>query len=250
MTEPLFIYGKHAVFAAIKNPKRKIEEIFLHEDNIELINSIQALLKQIKKKIRLKYVNYKKLGNILSGDIKHQGLVAKSHKLEINNYSSIFTSKKNLRCGVILDRLTDPNNIGAIYRSAKAFGMNFIVNTNKHSVIENSAILNSACGAFDSLQTFTTNNVSNTIKSFISHDWWTIGLDHEANTTIDVIISKMRVRDKLIFVFGSEGKGIRRLIKKNCNFIAGIPNEPYTQSINVSNAAAIVFYEAFKMKNA
>lgn len=249
MTEPLFIYGKHAVFAAIKNPKRKIEEILVYQDNIELKNSIQTLLEQIKKKIRLKYVNYKKLDNILSGDIKHQGLVAKSKKLEINNYSSIFTSKKRFKSGVILDRLTDPNNIGAIYRSAKAFGMNFIVNTNKHSVIENSAILNSACGAFDSLQTFTTNNVSNTIKSFISHDWWTIGLDHEAKTTIDVIISKMRVRDKLIFVFGSEGKGIRRLIKKNCNFIAGIPNEPYTHSINVSNAAAIVFYEAFKMKN-
>ena len=59
----------------------------------------------------------------------------------------------------------------------------------------------------------------------------------------------MNITDKFIFVFGSEGKGIRRLVKKNCNLIANIPNAPNTQSINVSNAAAIVFYEIFKMKN-
>ena len=59
----------------------------------------------------------------------------------------------------------------------------------------------------------------------------------------------MSPEDKVVFIFGSEGKGIRRLIKKNCNFIARIPNVPDTHSINVSNAAAIVFYEIFKMNN-
>ena len=72
---------------------------------------------------------------------------------------------------------------------------------------------------------------------------------HLALESIQSIIDKMKVSDKLLFVFGSEGKGIRRLIKKNCSFTASIPNAPNTQSINVSNAAAIIFYESFKINN-
>ena len=156
--------------------------------------------------------------------------------------------KNDFNYGVILDRITDPNNIGAIYRSAKAFGINFIINTHRNSVFENGTILNVACGAFEDIKTFSTKNISNTLKNFASEGWWTIGLDHDATTNINSIINKMKESDKLIFVFGSEGKGIRRLIKNNCNFIASIPNMPNTKSINVSNAAAIVFYENYREK--
>ena len=108
--------------------------------------------------------------------------------------------------------------------------------------------MNAACGAFENVKTYSTKNISNTLKNFALEDWWTIGLDHDASTNINSIIQKMKKSDKLIFVFGSESKGIRRLIKKNCNFIASIPNMPNTQSINVSNAAAIVFYENYSLK--
>ena len=77
------------------------------------------------------------------------------------------------------------------------------------------------------------------IKKFISNGWWVIGLDHEASNNIVSIINKINTNDKVIFVLGSEGKGIRRLIKENCNFLGKIPNIPNTHSINVSNAAAI-----------
>ena len=99
------------------------------------------------------------------------------------------------------------------------------------------------------MQTFITNNITIAIKKFISNGWWVIGLDHEANNNIVSIINKINTDDKVIFVLGSEGKGIRRLIKENCNFLGKIPNIPNTHSINVSNAAAIVFYEIFKMNN-
>ena len=251
--EEFFIYGKHAVFSALKNEDRKIDEVICVDDNSELIKSIQIIINNKKKKTKLKHVNIKVLENKIKRDVKHQGVIAKAHRLDIKNYTHIFDKKrsikKNVTYGVILDRLTDPNNIGAIYRSAKAFGVNFIVNTSRHSIIENGTILNSACGAFETIQTFVANNISSAIKNFISEGWWVIGLDHEATSDIHAIIKKMGPKDKIVFVFGSEGKGIRRLIKKNCNFIAGIPNVPNTHSINVSNAAAIVFYEIFKMSN-
>ncbi|MDA9559309.1 RNA methyltransferase, partial [Alphaproteobacteria bacterium] len=234
--EEFFIYGKHAVFAALNNPERKIDEIMCLEDNTELRKSIQKVLSENNKKIKLKYVSNRTIESMIKKNLKHQGLLAKSYKLEIENYVSIFDKKSsfknNLKYGVILDRLTDPNNIGAIYRSAKAFGLNFIINTDRHSVIENSTILNSACGAFDTIKTFITNNISTAIKNFISEGWWVIALDHKANSNLDVVINKMTTSDKIIFVFGSEGRGIRRLIKENCNFTVYIPNIANTQSIN------------------
>ena len=247
-----YIYGKHAVFSALNNPERKIDEVICIERNTELRQSLEKLIKKSSQNIKLKYFDNKEIGRLIKGNIKHQGVIAKSYKLKIKKYDNIFDKKNcktNKKYGVILDRLTDPNNIGAIYRSAKAFGVGFVINTERNSVIENNTILNVACGTFDSLQTYITNNISTAIKKFIHEGWWVIGLDHEAKSTIDSIIKKIKTTEKIIFVFGSEGKGIRRLIKQNCNFTARIPNVPNTKSINVSNAAAIVFYELFKMNN-
>ena len=244
------IYGKHAVFSALNNPKRVIKELICLDNNYELRKFVETLL--INKKIKIKYVSNRKFENIIKKSVKHQGILARSHKLDIKDYLCIFDKKKkeyNMRYGIILDRLTDPHNIGAIYRTAKAFGIDFILNTNRNSLIENNTILNTACGAFDTMETFITTNITKALKNFISKGWWIIGLDHEANTNISNIIKKINTDDKVIFVFGSEGKGIRRLIKENCNFLVKIPNVPNTNSINVSNAVAIVSYEIFKMSN-
>ena len=246
--EKIFIYGRHAVFSALANPKRRVDEVWIIKDNQELLQDIQLLLSKNNRKIKLNYVDNNFLYNILQNKVKHQGLVAKSYKLDLINYTTLFENDK-FKTGVILDRLTDANNAGAIYRSAKAFDIDFIINSTKHSIIESSALLNSACGAYETTNAFITNNVSNAIKKFTSKGWWIIGLDHKADTDIQIIINKMKITDKFIFIFGSEGKGIRRLIKKNCNFIASIPNAPNTESINVSNAAAIIFYEIYKTRS-
>ena len=246
--EKFFIYGKHAVFAALSNLKRKIDVIFIIRNNEELKKSIHQILKKNNRNVKLEYVENNFFEHIFKSNVKHQGIVAKAFKLNLPNYNAVFQNS-DFKYGVILDGLTDANNTGAIYRSAKAFGIDFIINSSKNTIIENNALLNTACGAFETTNTFIANNISNAIKKFISEGWWIIGLDHGAEENIEKVISKMKLTDKLIFVFGSEGKGIRRLIKKNCNFIAKIPNTPNTHSINVSNAAAIIFYETFKMRS-
>lgn len=246
--EKILIYGRHAVIAALNNVKRKIDRIYILKNNKELNLLVKPLLLNRKKSINLKYVDIFFLDNVLKKKVKHQGVVAQSYKINQPNYQLIFQNKK-YKCGIILDSITDANNSGAIYRSAKAFALDFIINTKKNSILESSALLNTACGAFESVDTFVTNNISNSIKTFITEGWWVIGLDHKANLDIQEVISKLKRTEKCIFIFGSEGKGIRRLIKKNCNFLAKIPNVANTESINVSNAAAIVFYELFKRLN-
>ena len=95
------------------------------------------------------------------------------------------------------------------------------------------------------MKTFKTNNIINALQKLKKNNWWIIGLDHLAETNINETLNKMNNEDRCIFVLGSEDKGIRKLIKKNCHFLMNIPNIPLTNSINVSNAAAIVFYQLY-----
>lgn len=246
MREPLFIYGKHAALSAISNSKRKIDEFYLTKDNKKLYEACENILNKINRKIKCKFVNSKYLDNLLKKQVKHQGIVVKSYKIEMPKYSYIFD--KNFKNGIIIDSITDPNNVGAIYRSARAFGFDFVINSTRNSILENSALINVACGAFDAIDTYKANNISIAIKKLKSEGWWIVGLDHIAKQSISDVLNIINENDKFIFILGSEGKGIKRLIKENCHFLASIPNVPNTNSINVSNAAAISFYEVFKKR--
>ena len=246
MREPLFIYGKHAALSAISNSKRKIDELYLTKDNKKLYEACENILNKINRKIKCKFVNSKYLDHLLKKQVKHQGIVVKSYKIEMPKYSYIFD--KNFKNGIIIDSITDPNNVGAIYRSARAFGFDFVINSTRNSILENSALINVACGAFDAVDTYKANNISIAIKKLKSEGWWIVGLDHIAKQSISDVLNIINENDKLIFILGSEGKGIKRLIKENCHFLASIPNVPNTNSINVSNAAAISFYEVFKKR--
>ena len=95
-----------------------------------------------------------------------------SEKLPLENYTFIFKNK-TFKYGVILDSITDSNNVGAIYRSAKAFS-DFIVNSTKRSIIENGSLLNVACGAFETINSYTATNINAAIKKFKSEGWWVI----------------------------------------------------------------------------
>ena len=241
------IYGRHAVLAALKNSKRKIEKIFIQENQKDLALDLLKRYPNLKNILKFHNVSTHFIDKIIQKKVKHQGVLALSEKLPSENYTFIFKNK-TFKYGVILDSITDTNNVGAIYRSAKAFGLDFIVNSNKRLIIENGSLLNAACGAFETINSYTATNINAAIKKFKSEGWWVIGLDHKADNLIYEITKKITKEEKYVFIFGSEGKGIRKLIKENCNLIAAIPNTAHTNSINVSNAAAIVFYELFKNK--
>jgi 23S rRNA (guanosine2251-2'-O)-methyltransferase len=229
----------------LKNKKRKIHEVFILEELFDVKKKIINHLKALNKKVKIKTVNSRFFDNNFKNNTKHQGIAILADKLNIESYESIFNNKK-FKLGVILESITDPNNVGAIYRSARAFGIEFIINTTKNSANETASLLNTACGAFESINSFKANNISNAVKRFKKNNWWVVGLDHNVSQNINDIAGKISKNDKYVFIFGSEGKGIKRLIKENCNIIASIPNLPNTKSINVSNAAAIVFYEIYK----
>ena len=152
---------------------------------------------------------------------------------------------KNNSLGIILDNITDPNNVGAIYRSAHAFNADFIISEKKNASCESNTILNSACGAFDKISTFKTANLNQAIQIFKNNGWWVVGLDHNSKLKINDFFTNYSSIKKILLVLGSEGRGIRRLVKENCDYLVSIKTVDQKISINVSNATSIFLHEIY-----
>ncbi|WP_395476546.1 23S rRNA (guanosine(2251)-2'-O)-methyltransferase RlmB [Rickettsia endosymbiont of Pantilius tunicatus] len=224
-----YIYGKHPVFSALNNPKRQIEDILctqmIFDANKKLISSKPY-----------KIVNNDVLSKLLENQT-HQGIAAKVKPIFSYNIEDI--NIKNPKCKIaILDQITDPQNIGAIIRSAAAFNMDAIILPLDNSPNENGTIAKAACGTLELIKIIKVTNLNFCINYLKKHGFWVIGLTGEAN---DYFTDKL-ISDKVALVFGSEDKGMRRLVQENCDHLAKIPISDKVDSLNVSNAASIIFH--------
>lgn len=225
------IYGRHAIEAAINNPNRKIEEIYCTKKDFD---QIKKQTNGIKVKI-IEKEGFRKLApNAPAQDIAALVYPIKTHN--INNESSKL---------IILDRVTDPQNLGSILRSAAAFGIDGILYPKDGACPENGTVAKGASGALDVVPLVEITNISNTIKDLKKDGFWIIGMDGEAK---DFIGNQSKLFEgKVVIIMGSEGKGLRDLVKKNCDLLVKIPIQPQMESLNVSNAAAIAMYEMSKL---
>ena len=143
---------------------------------------------------------------------------------------------------LILDQVTDPQNIGAIIRSAVAFNTLALILQDKNSPLENGAMDKAAAGMIEHLPIVRVTNLSRAIEQLKDAGFWTVGMDGYAQTTID----KLNKSGKTAIIMGSEGKGMRRLVEESCDISVKLPISPMTESLNVSTAAAIALYEINK----
>ena len=247
LQEKIWIYGKHAVLSALENPQRVIKNLYLLETEQELIARVEKYKNKTKKNFFLKTVNRSFIKKNFSTIVKHQGIIAEAWKLDHQDCLTEINSleKKEKSLGVVLDNITDPNNIGAIYRSCYAFNASFIISEKKNAAYENNATLNAACGAYDKMITFKTANLNQVIQVFKNNGWWVIGLDHNSKLRINDFFLNYSSIKKILLVLGSEGKGIRRLVKENCDYLVSIETIDQEISINVSNATSIFLHEIY-----
>ena len=134
----VIIFGKHAALSAILNSDRHIKNIYLTKENKSLADQVSAKLKELGKENLVERVDKKIIEGIVGKNVKHQGIVVLANKLVKKSYEEIFYNNK-FRIGVLLDKITDPNNVGSIYRSALCFELDFIVNLEKGSSKETSS---------------------------------------------------------------------------------------------------------------
>lgn len=227
------LYGRHAVMAALANPKRQVAKILCVKENVDEIRKVTKIAPQVVEK--------KEIDKLFSSDAVHQGFALFCNRLPDYTLDDILDmADEKEKCHIlILDQVTDPQNIGAIIRSAVAFNTLALIMQDKNSPIENGAMAKASAGMIEHLPIARVTNLSRAIEKLKSAGFWTVGMDGYAKTTID----KLQKPLKTAIIMGSEGKGMRRLVEENCDISVKLPMSPLTESLNVATAAAIALYE-------
>ncbi|WP_039458428.1 23S rRNA (guanosine(2251)-2'-O)-methyltransferase RlmB [Candidatus Jidaibacter acanthamoebae] len=237
LNKDYWIYGKHTVLAALANFRRKIYELLITQETYNEIKST------IPCKIAAKIVERYEIDKILGGNQVHQGVILKTNPLEQPNLKDFLNLSKNeISTIVIIDKINDPQNLGAILRSSAAFDADAVIITKENSVRETAVSAKASCGAIENIPLISVTNISDAIKLLKKHEFWIIGMD----ATGDKGFAKVNSFKKTGIIFGSEGEGLRKLTKENCDFLISIPISNKVESLNLSNAVAISLFELNK----
>ena len=237
------IFGKNVVLEFIKNFPNHILELYVSQKNSSLL---QKFCKDNKIKLSPSLVKIKEqkfIASLLPNNALHQSFCAKiipNQNNFIDEYQLLanLTKSGNKPNIVILDQLTDPHNIGAIIRSCAAFGAKYVVLTEHGSPKDSPIIHKSAAGSLNLITIVVSKNLNNLIKDLKKIDYWCVGLAREGEGEIKKISSFTPTA----LILGNEGRGIRPLVKKNCDILLKIPMAKEVESLNVSNAAAISLF--------
>ena len=226
------IMGKNAVTTAADN-QRQFHELYIL---YSLLGSMESVMKYCEANQTQIHIMKRPEMDAKFGP-KNQGVVAYVEEYEyVDLYDVLKTSDAPFV--VILDGLEDPHNLGAVLRTAEATKVDCVVIPKHHSVSLNDTVAKVAAGAMDLVNVAQVTNITNTIKELKKLGLWVVGLDRDAPMQYTEIDGKMRIA----IVIGSEGKGISRLVKEQCDFLANIPMNGKLNSLNASVSAALMIY--------
>ncbi len=225
-----WLWGAHAVAAALANPKRKLKRLIGTRNGLDRLGQIAA---------RGEVVEPSAIDRLLPRDAVHQGLAAQFEPLPTVQIDDIIES--GIRRVAVLDQVSDPHNLGAIFRSAAAFGFGALVLQTRNAPAITGIAAKSAVGAIETVQECRVVNISRALEALNAAGYHTVGLAGGGEASIEAAVSGA---DKLAIVLGAEGPGLRPGVAKACAELARIPIAAEMESLNVSNAAAIAFYEA------
>ncbi|MBA4805830.1 MAG: 23S rRNA (guanosine(2251)-2'-O)-methyltransferase RlmB [Brevundimonas sp.] len=234
-----WLWGRHPVLAALANPARKGMGRLLATPERAAEIERDGLAPNGH---RVETVDAVALARMLPAGAVHQGLAFKVAPLEGVALEDIAEPAAGVI--VMLDQLTDPQNVGAIFRSALAFGARGIVVQDRHSPALAGALAKAAAGATERLPCVRATNLSRALERLADLGWRAVGLDGSAEQTLEAALDG----GPTVLVMGSEGDGLRRLVAEHCDELARIPMPGGFESLNVSNAAAIALYEAARAR--
>jgi 23S rRNA (guanosine2251-2'-O)-methyltransferase len=231
-----WIYGKHAVLAALRNKRRQLYQLLGTKDALLAINDTLQITQ-----VKVDIVDSKYLDKILGSQVLHQNLALEAAPLKELSLEDILEDAAQNSVLVILDQLTDPHNVGAILRSSAAFAASAVIMTKHNSPKDSAVIAKVAAGAMEITPLIKVTNLAQSIKIIKDQGYWVIGLDGYAKECLH----QVKLQGKIALVLGSEGLGLRRLTIENCDILAKLPIDGMMESLNVSNAAAIALYEYY-----
>ncbi len=230
----LWLYGHHAVAAALANPRRKLHRLVLTE------RAADAIDKKLIGRLRAEIVDADAVSRLLPQGAVHQGIALQCEPLPARDLGEIAKAKDGQRrIVVVLDQISDPHNVGAILRSAAAFGVAGAIVQDRNAPPESGVLAKAASGALDSVPYFTVVNIARALTELGELGFWRVALAGDGEQTLKEAVSS----GDIALVLGSEGSGIRRLVREHCDATAFVPIATSIESLNVSNAAAVALYE-------
>lgn len=226
------LYGIHTVRAALDNPRRKITRMLVTRNAAERLELGDVAALPFAAEI----VEPRDIDRITGSDAVHQGVVIEARPLQPKPLEAL----GDTRLVVVLDQVTDPHNVGAVMRSAVAFGAGALIVTSRHSPTESGVLAKSASGALEHIDLIEVRNLADALGKLHEAGFATIGLDSEGPAEME----KSFTGQKIALVLGAEGKGLRQKTRETVTALARLDMPGAIRSLNVSNAAAVALYAA------
>ena len=238
-----WLYGLHAVTAALSNRRRRCYRLVTAADLAPLQEALGGPMETRQDLPSPESMPRGEIDALLPDGAVHQGLALLTSPLPPCALEDLLdgpgrTTDQGYRLLVALDQVTDPHNVGAILRSAAAFGASGLILPDRHTAPESGILAKVASGALDVLPIARVGNLSRVLAALKTQGFWCVGLAEEADTDL----TGFRSDRDLVLVLGAEGKGLRRLTREHCDLLLRLPTRPPIGSLNVSNAAAVALY--------
>ena len=225
------LWGRHAVEAALMNPRREHRKLWATREGVASLDG------ELPADFPVEYADVTDLARLVAYDAPHQGLVLECEPLGEMHLADLLDAEAD-RPLVVLDQVTDPHNVGAILRSAAAFGAAALVTQDRHAPPEGGALAKAASGALEIVPWVRVVNLARALEDIAEAGYWRIGLAGEAEAEF----AEALPTGPVALVLGAEGEGLRHNIAAHCDALARLPMSGAIESLNVSNAAAIALY--------
>ena len=245
MSKSIYIYGFHSIEAQLRSNPECVLNVFVQSGRSDnrMIKITSILSSQ---KINFSKIDKNKLDRLAKGEL-HQGIVAEVILPPLLGHEALIdfvTKISSIPLILMLDSIQDPRNLGACLRCANAAGVDCVIVNKGGSAPINAVVHKTSAGAINKLKIFQVTNLARTIKSLQAQELWVIGLDGDVTTSIyDINLS-----DPTVIVMGTEGKGLKQLIKQTCDQLAQIPMIGNVESLNVSVATGIALFEGRRQR--
>ncbi len=237
-----WLYGSHAVRAALANPRRRVQRLLLATGDPAEETALRGLSAgHPGGPIEVESAERDKIAALLPEGAVHQGVAARVLPLPPVHLEEICDRAEGLERAVlvVLDQVTDPHNVGAILRSAAAFGALAVVLTERNAPPETGALAKAASGALEAVPLVRVGNLVQALELLKQAGFWCAGLAADGPQRLD----QAGLSGKVALVLGSEGEGLRRLTRERCDLLVHLPTRGPIGHLNVSNAAAVALYE-------
>lgn len=244
--DSVLVWGLHAVRSAWLNPKRRCYRLWLTESTATSFEEIKLEARDnlLLKRPDPKQVDRQELDRLTPPGSVHQGIVLEMAPLPEPSLHDLISVDNPPDLLIMLDQVTDPHNVGAILRSAAAFGAGAVIMTERNAPTTTGVLAKSASGALEHVPQIHVVNLSRSLDDLKQAGYWTVGLAEEGERDLGAI----DLTGRTVVVLGAEGEGLRQLTRKKCDELARLPTGGPIGSLNVSNAAAVALYEVRRQK--